>query len=220
MRSYQPYVVKPGDYLAKLAHIYDFEVMEVWNHPLNAELRAKRGSPDILYPGDVLYIPMEQEPRPGVPVKARTTNTYVTRLPTIPLTVAFRHGDAILASEPCQIHGLAPKGAKPPQERTDAKGILRLQITPATSYLEVVFPRRGLRFPLYVGTMDPIEERSGVAKRLANLAYLSPQAAYGRACPPELLDRALRLFQRDHGLEPTGEAEKATRRALVQAHGS
>lgn len=51
------YIVKPGDWLAKIAEEHGSTVSAIWNHPENAEYRATRGSPDVLYPGDVLHIP-------------------------------------------------------------------------------------------------------------------------------------------------------------------
>lgn len=51
------YIVKPGDWLAKIAEEHGSTVSAIWNHPENAEHRATRGSPDVLYPGDVLHIP-------------------------------------------------------------------------------------------------------------------------------------------------------------------
>lgn len=53
------YIVKPGDWLAKIAEEHRSTVSAIWNHPENAEHRAVRGSPDVLYPGDVLHIPSD-----------------------------------------------------------------------------------------------------------------------------------------------------------------
>ncbi len=50
------YVAKYGDWLAKIAEEHGTTVAAIWNHPENAEHRQKRGSPDVLYPGDVLRI--------------------------------------------------------------------------------------------------------------------------------------------------------------------
>jgi LysM domain-containing protein len=51
------YIVKSGDWLAKIAEEHGSTVSAIWNHPENAEHRALRGSPDVLYPDDVLHIP-------------------------------------------------------------------------------------------------------------------------------------------------------------------
>ena len=62
------YTVKSGDWMAKIAEEYGTSVSAIWNHPGNAEHRAKRGSPDVLYPGDVLVVPsaVSLPPPPGV----------------------------------------------------------------------------------------------------------------------------------------------------------
>ncbi|MEM1034567.1 MAG: LysM domain-containing protein, partial [Myxococcota bacterium] len=55
----ETYVVRAGDWLAKIAEEHDSTVSAIWNHMANAPLRSQRGSPDVLYPGDVLHIPRE-----------------------------------------------------------------------------------------------------------------------------------------------------------------
>ena len=59
------YVVKAGDWLAKIAEEHGSTVSVIWNHPGNGAHRAKRGSPDVLYPGDVLVIPVAEAPPPA-----------------------------------------------------------------------------------------------------------------------------------------------------------
>ncbi len=61
------YIVKYGDWLAKIAEDHGTTVGAIWNHPGNAEHRAKRGSPDVLYPGDVLQIPVAAAAAPAEP---------------------------------------------------------------------------------------------------------------------------------------------------------
>src|SRR5580658_8230901 len=49
--------VDQGEWLSKIAHQHKFSKWEtIWSHPNNAELR-KRRSPNILYPGDRIFIP-------------------------------------------------------------------------------------------------------------------------------------------------------------------
>ncbi len=52
------YVVKAGEWLAKIAQDHGTTVSAIWNHPENAGHRERRGSPDILYPGDELRLPV------------------------------------------------------------------------------------------------------------------------------------------------------------------
>ena len=63
------YIVKSGDWLAKIAEDHGSTVSAIWNHPENATHRQKRGSPDVLYPGDVLRIDVAEpvQPSAGAP---------------------------------------------------------------------------------------------------------------------------------------------------------
>src|SRR5271155_4636522 len=52
--------INQGEWLSKIAVQYRFSTWEtIWNHPNNADLRSRR-SPNILYPGDLLFIPSPQ----------------------------------------------------------------------------------------------------------------------------------------------------------------
>ena len=76
------YDVKSGDWLAKIAQDHGTTVGAIWNHPDNAAHRTKRGSPDVLYPGDVLFIPMA--PLPQVPPVAPPPSVPLPELPLTP----------------------------------------------------------------------------------------------------------------------------------------
>jgi hypothetical protein len=56
------YIIRQGDFLARLAHRHGFDAESVWNHPSNAALVKLRPDPDQLCPGDELSIP--DGPRP------------------------------------------------------------------------------------------------------------------------------------------------------------
>ena len=53
------YIVKPGDHLAKIAANHGISsYLTLWTAGDNAELRAKRKNPNVLFAGDVV------DPRP------------------------------------------------------------------------------------------------------------------------------------------------------------
>jgi hypothetical protein len=61
----QPYVIRQGDYLGKLAHEFGFDANDVWNDPQNAQLRQAgqlSQDPNILNPTEILYIPDQDTP--------------------------------------------------------------------------------------------------------------------------------------------------------------
>lgn len=52
------YTVKQGDYLSAIADQFGFaDYTTIWNDPNNADLKSQRQNPNVLYPGDQLYIP-------------------------------------------------------------------------------------------------------------------------------------------------------------------
>ena len=64
------YIVQPGDWMAKIALEHRTTVSAIWNHPNNADHRRKRSSPDILYAGDVLFLPEGAPELPQRPPQA------------------------------------------------------------------------------------------------------------------------------------------------------
>jgi len=220
MTEYQPYVVKAGDYLAKIAHEHGFAIFDVWNHPLNAELKQKRGSPDILYPGDVLYIPVEVA-EALLPMALQAVNQYTATVPGVTVNLRFvfgAYGDAPLADEKCEIRGLPGDG--PATYTTDGDGKLSVVVPPTVRAFEVRFVEKGIAYPIRIGEMDPIDEPLGVTKRLANLGFLSSELGYSSGCPEDARVRAIKAFQCQQKIPSTGVADEETRAALVRAHGT
>lgn len=58
------YVVTPGDTLSGIAELCDVTTEEIYGHPLNEKLRARRPSPDLILPGDVMWVPGDEAPSP------------------------------------------------------------------------------------------------------------------------------------------------------------
>ena len=94
------YTVVPGDYLVKIAKEHGTTVMAIWEHDLNWRHRQKRGSPDVLYAGDVLHIPIPDpvvvDPPPAVappPPESPFEPLDLDKLGPPPFVpVAFRRG--------------------------------------------------------------------------------------------------------------------------------
>ena len=76
-----PYVIRQGDYLKKLAFTKGFDADEVWNAADNADIKAARPNPDLLCPGDILYVP-EPKPEP-LPLNVGGESTYTGDIPTV-----------------------------------------------------------------------------------------------------------------------------------------
>ncbi|TKD11750.1 LysM peptidoglycan-binding domain-containing protein [Polyangium fumosum] len=204
------YVIRQGDYLAKIALRFGIAADEIWKHPKNSELRAKR-KPNLLVPGDVLFVP--EPARPSLPFRCGTTNRYKADVPKVPVRVTFQVGGKAIANEPYEVEGLAA----PQTGESDASGKVTLQVPAHVREVRVRFTKMGMVFPVMIGDMEPIDEPSGVRKRLEHLGYMQGLEMFDA---DKRLRIALASFQRATGLHVSEEADEATKEALVSAHGS
>ncbi len=114
---------------------------------------------------------------------------------------------------------LSIDGKKPIEGTTAPDGMIEQEV-PANAeqgdLLLQVDDARTLHFPLHLGKLSPIEEISGVKARLRHLGYYEGPI-------DEVVDRrtwtALRMFQRDEGLDVTGKPTSETRDRLKTLHG-
>jgi hypothetical protein len=206
----RPYVVKQGDYLEKIAHALGADPEEIWNDPKNADIKKQR-APNLLHPGDILYVP-DPEPR-WLPLAVGSDNLYVAKVPRTTIRLTFKNHDKPLAGEPYVIRGMG----EPEEGKTDGEGTVVAEVPVHVREIQVTFPESNLTYPVRLGDMDPIDEDTGVRKRLDHLGYYD-----GLSCLDEAdRDRwAITSFQHARGLDETGRADDATRAALVRAHGS
>ncbi len=165
----QPYVIRQGDYLAKLAHKFSFDADAVWNDPKNQALQKLRPNPSILLSGDVLYIP-EPAPGPvaGTSLTTGTTNTFVSDCPTVPVSICFL--DASLASQPYTLNELPQLTGL----TTAADGTATFDVPVTLGAVTLVFTASGATYKCQTGNLDPINTLSGIFQRLQHLGYLSP----------------------------------------------
>src|SRR5579872_3008995 len=62
------HVVSEGENLTLIARKYGLSsYRKIWNHPDNGDLREKRGTPDLLCPGDRVYVPDTEPAEPAEP---------------------------------------------------------------------------------------------------------------------------------------------------------
>lgn len=214
------YIVQAGDYLASIARthgIRDWRVL--WDHPENAVLKASRKTPDILAPGDRVYIPEPTARQVDAPTDARHRFTLKAQLPTLNVLLHRQYDDP-LAGIDC-LH--AVDGQVRPMV-SDAQGGLVRPI-PSDAHVGQVTLRNvpalaeNLQLDLAIGHLDPVETLRGQQQRLDNLGYMA--GPYGRS--PEdnarLFDSAVQEFQCDQGLVVDGVCGSRTQAALRQMHG-
>lgn len=168
----RPYVVKQGDYVTKLAYEMGFDADTIWQDAKNDDLRKQRPDPNILCPGDVLYVPDTPDPPPpGTDLTVGATNDFTTPVaPQVTVTVKLlgsqgkpQAGKAYSVQELPDLSGLQTAG--------DGVATFPAPVTLDTATL--VLADTGETFMLRVGAMDPVDSLPGIAKRLVNLGLVS-----------------------------------------------
>ena len=206
----EPYVIRQGDFLSKLAQSRGFDADAVWNDPQNAELKQSRSSYDVLCAGDLIYLPVQKTTSFSLSVGSE--NSFTVDVPLIDIAITLTDDGEPLKNAAC--HVLLAGADTPIDTTTDGDGLLKFQVPMDCETATLTLDDPPASYVVRIGHMDPDNESSGVRLRLTNLGYIDDP------CPSdESLADAIGAFQVDAGLEATGEVDDATRDALVKAHG-
>src|SRR5579863_10101544 len=83
------HTVEQGEYLAYIAAQYGFTNWQtIWNHPQNADLKNLRQNPNVLFPGDQVYIPDLELQTLSKPTD--NTHTFKLKLNTLKLRLTLQ----------------------------------------------------------------------------------------------------------------------------------
>jgi|HubBroStandDraft_4_1064222.scaffolds.fasta_scaffold03438_3 hypothetical protein len=211
------YTVKQGDHLSKIAKDNGFtDYTVIWDHPNNSDLKKQRQNPNILLPGDQLFIPdMEQKQESGATDKK---HTFTVDKKTLKLRLVLEDFyEKPIAGAQCallvdgQVYQLTTDGnGKLEQEiPLDAKeGTLTIRGDQTPFANEVL--------PIRIGHLDPVEEISGQVGRLNNLGY---SAGKIDGSDEQAFSSAVQEFQCDNGLTVDGICGAQTQAKLKQVCG-
>jgi N-acetylmuramoyl-L-alanine amidase len=203
------YEVKQGDCISSIACEFGFLPDTIWNDPANSALKDKRKDPNILFPGDIVSIPdvRTKEQTGGVDQK------HVFKKKGVPerLRIILRADDEPIANESytLDIDGKLVSG------KTNGDGLLDEPIPPNAKEVKLLLGEERTEYSLKLGTLNPVDETSGIQARLNNL---------GHDCGEEDDDcgektvSAIKSFQKSQNLEETGELDDATKKAIKDAH--
>lgn len=199
--------VGEGESTSSLAKKNGFFWRTIWEHPENAELKAKRKDPNVLFADDQISIP-ELELKE---VSKATDQTHQFK----------RKG------EPCKLKVQLMKSGKPRANEkysinlegtliegtTDGEGKLE-HFIPGESRSALLMLRNGQEIiPLRLGDLDPVDQTTGVQQRLNNLGFDcgSEDGEVG-----DVTQEAIKKFQAAYNLEVTGEADEAMKSKLKE----
>jgi len=213
MGSY--YMVVQGDHISKIAKENGFpDYHTIWDHPNNADLKKKRDNPNVLNPGDQIFIPdKEQKEESG-----NTEKRHTFQVKKEPLKLRLVLEDMYEKPIANATYALLVEGVVT-QKTTDGKGHIEQDIPLDAHEATLVLrgdetPFRDIPFPIKIGNLDPVEEVSGQVARLNNLGYFP-----GDGTDDDAFESAVEEFQCDHGLKIDGICGPKTQAKLKQIHG-
>jgi hypothetical protein len=207
--------VEQGDHLAKIAEEHGFyDWHTIWDDPQNAELKQSR-DPNLLKPGDKLYIP-DKQPKS---VAAATGSTHNYTLKGKGTRLVLKLNDFL--GQPLKSTAVTVTiGSKTMQMTTDGNGGLKVPIE--ASDVDATIQAGAYQFALKIGHLDPIDEQSGLIARLRNLGYLDDLTGdvdADGAPTADALAFAVELFQNDNQLPVDGSDLDGIRDKLKEIYG-
>ncbi len=209
------YTVVQGDHLSKIAKEHGFpDYHVIWDDPNNAELKQKRQNPNVLFPGDQLYVPdMQEKDESGNTDKRHTFE--VTKEPLKLRLVLEDYLEKPIANAQC---ALLVEG-QVTQHTTDSNGHVEQDIPLGAHEATLVIrgdetPFHDVIIPVKIGDLDPVDEGSGQLARLTNLGYFP-----GDGTDQNAFGSAVEEFQCDQGLTVDGKCGPITQAKLKKVHG-
>jgi N-acetylmuramoyl-L-alanine amidase len=206
------HVVQQGESIRSITAAAGLHWETVWNHPKNQQLRWARKDPNVLLPGDRVFVPdLEIREESGQTEQRHKFRVKGTR---VMLDLVLKDQDKPRADEHYTLtldDGTTFSGT------TDGNGGIRRRIpVRAKSGVLIVGPTDD-RYELKLSHIDPIDALSGVQGRLNNLGFWcgEPDGTMNSRT-----QAAIQSFQKKHGLEISGQVDQATRDKLKQEYGS
>jgi N-acetylmuramoyl-L-alanine amidase len=168
------HTVKPGDWISKIASTYGFaDWRRIWNAPENEDLRKLRPDPNVIHPGDRVFVPAI-EPQ----VFERGTDNehhFVLKNPRKRLKIKFETVAGVArANVPCRIE--IDRKPHPEIKQTDSNGMIDIEISDlAKAGTVVIGEDLNEHYVVNLGHLDPIETVRGYQERLHNLGHYTGQ---------------------------------------------
>jgi hypothetical protein len=193
--------IEPGDHLAKIADEHGFaDWHTIWDSPENSELKQQR-DPNLLKPGDKLYIPDKQPKTVSAATGSKHSYTLKGKTTRLVLTLNDPLGQPLKNKQVTVTVG----NKSPTQMTTDGNGGLKIPIDP--SDVDAKIETDAFELDMKIGHLDPVDEKSGAVARLRNLGYLDDldgEVDDDGNPTDEALQFAVELFQAEHQLPVDG----------------
>lgn len=207
----QNYQTKPGDCISSIAFDNGFFPETLWNLEENRALRELRQNPQVLAPGDQVFIPDKRQKSESCALDQ--VHRFVRKGVPEHFRIQLLYDDEPRAGEPfvLEIEGQVVKRGK-----TGDDGVIQIPIVPDAQKGRLLLRDGAEEITLELGCLEPVEMLEGVQMRLRNLGYFDGEVD-GQSSDD--LEYAIVCFQADSGMEPTGEPDNQTRALLKSKYG-
>ena len=209
------YKVKQGDCISSIAEKYGLFGEKVWDHPNNSRLKEKRKDPNILYPGDKVFVPeKEKKEKSGNTeqrhrFKSKGKRRYLRLVIQDPQENPLVRKPYIL-----EIDGRLLEDPGATESKTDNNGVIEHQIPAGANKGRLSIDNE--IWTLKLSSLDPLETIEGIQGRLNNMNY---QVGPIDGIEGPRTREAIRNFQRDYDLVVDGKCGHKTQEKLKKVYG-
>lgn len=211
------HIIQQGEYLSFIARKHGFtSYLTIWDHPQNAELKKKRKNPNVLMPGDRLFVPIRDLKEESRSTEQR--HRFQAKREKLVLRLVLEElYDRPIAGAQCEVY----VDGKLFKLTTDDTGKIEQEIPSDAQAGRLILrnAETGLQevpIEIRIGSLDPVEEVSGQVARLSNLGYY--RGPLDEIDEKELLS-AIEEFQCEQELQVDGKCGSKTQAKLKQVHG-
>ncbi|MBU2894053.1 peptidoglycan-binding protein [Colwellia sp. D2M02] len=215
----QQHTVAQGETLLRIARQYGYKTSTaLYNHPSNAEFKALRPDPNLIFPGDIITIPAKKEK--FMPLRASSINTFVVQNEKeyFRLKVFYEDGRDITGKRIVLNIGSQTIDTVLPTD-----GLVEVELNENDTltaqidlYLKEGETTPSKSFTAQVGELDPVDTLSGVQARCNLLGFDCGKVDGINGAKTKA---GVKGFQFVHGLEVDAIAGKKTKAKLKQVYG-
>lgn len=208
------HTVQPGEHLPRIAKLHGFDsINPLWDHPQNSTLRSLRKNPNVLAPGDVVFVP-DPKRQKVLSLAPSKQHKFKLHREELHLRLVFQDWNF---KPIANAKGKIALGGEPREVTSDGKGLVELVIPVEAETGSISIPALEIELPVRIGHLDPPDTRAGILARLNNLGY--DAGTPGKEEERSLLS-AIEEFQCDHQMKVDGVCGPTTQAKLREVHGS
>jgi hypothetical protein len=205
--------VEQGEWMGSIAAQYGFALWRpIWKLPENADLRSKRTDPELLFPGDLVWIPEVKQNSVSRPTDSPHKFTKLGDRAT--LRLRFVDVDRFIRAFGPISYSLEMEDGDTQSGEIAHEG-QEIELDLALKAQQGTLQMRGVE-PILIGGLDPLNTVSGMQGRLQNLGF-DPGPIDNIAGP--LTASAVREFQQRNAIHVDGIIGPETRGKMKEVYG-